>query len=96
MTGGLYSSHYDVVGQGTVMAPGHVYCDVIPFMNIPNTLLVSDSVSNGCYSLIFNEPPVIQTIGGIQGNYGSTTNISYVATDNDDAELIHYIFCILF
>ena len=91
MTGGLYSSHYDVVGQGTVMAPGHVYCDVIPFMNIPNTLLVSDSVSNGCYSLIFNEPPVIQTISGIQGNYGSVTDISYVAIDNDDAELTHYI-----
>ena len=91
MTGGLYSSHYDVVGQGTVMAPGHVYCDVIPFMNIPNTLLVSDSVSNGCYSLMFNEPPVIQTISGIQGNYGSVTDISYVAIDNDDAELTHYI-----
>lgn len=91
MTGGLYSSHYYVVGQNMVMAPGHVYCDVIPFMNIPNTLLVSDSISNGCYSLIFNEPPVIQTIGGIQGNYGSATNISYVAIDNDDVELTHYI-----
>lgn len=91
MTGGLYSSHYYVVGQGMVMTAGNVYCDVIPFMNVPNTLLVSDSVSNGCYSLMFNEPPVIQTISGIQGNYGSVTDISYVAIDNDDAELTHYI-----
>ena len=60
-------------------------------MNVPNTLLVSDSVSNGCYSLMFNEPPVIQTISGIQGNYGSVTDISYVAIDNDDTELTHYI-----
>lgn len=91
MTGGIYSSHYYVVGQDMVMTAGNVYCDVIPFMNVPNTLLVSDSVSNGCYSLMFNEPPVIQTISGIQGNYGSVTDISYVAIDNDDTELTHYI-----
>lgn len=91
MTGGIYSSHYYVVGQDMVMTAGDVYCDVIPFMNVPNTLLVSDSVSNGCYSLMFNEPPVIQTISGMQGNYGSATNISYVAIDNDDTELTHYI-----
>lgn len=91
MTGGIYSSHYYVVGQDMVMTAGDVYCDVIPFMNVPNTLLVSDSVSNGCYSLMFNVPPVIQTISGIQGNYGSVTDISYVAVDNDDAELTHYI-----
>lgn len=91
MTGGIYSTHYYITGSAGVQASGDVYCDVIPFMNVPNTLLVSDSVSNGCYSLIFNEPPVIQNIGSINGNYGSATNISYVATDNDDAELTHYI-----
>ena len=65
--------------------------NVIPFMNLPSSVLVSDGVSNGYYSFVFNEPPVIQNINNINGNYGSTTNISYVATDSDDAELTHYI-----
>lgn len=65
--------------------------NVIPFMNLPSSVLVSDEVSNGYYSFVFNEPPVIQTINNIKGNFGSTTNISYVAIDNDDSELTHYI-----
>lgn len=91
MTGGLYSSHYYTFGGVGVMNPGHVATAIKPFINVSNTLLVSDAVSNGYYSFIFNEPPVIQTINSIQGNYGSATNISYVAIDNDDTELTHYI-----
>lgn len=91
MTGGLYSSHYYITGSVGVQAAGNVYCDVIPFMNVSSSLLVSDKVSNGYYSFIFNEPPIIQNINSIDGNYGSTTNISYVAIDNDDSELTHYI-----
>lgn len=91
MTGGIYSSHYYITGSVGIQASGDVYCDVIPFMNVSNSLLVSDKVSNGYYSFIFNEPPIIQNINSIDGNYGSTTNISYVAIDNDDAELTHYI-----
>ena len=67
------------------------YGGVLPVFNVDNSLLVSDNVTNGYYSFIFNEPPVIQNINNIVGNYGLTTNISYVATDNDDAELTHYI-----
>lgn len=73
----------------TTVANG--YSGVLPVFNVDNSLLVSDDVTNGYYSFIFNEPPVIQTIGNIQGNYGSVTNINYVAIDNDDAELTHYI-----
>ena len=67
------------------------YGGVLPVFNVDNSLLVSDDVTNGYYSFIFNEPPVIQNINNIVGNYGLTTNISYVATDNDDSELTHYI-----
>ena len=63
---------------------------VVPAFTVGN-VLVSDNVTNGCYSFVFNEPPVIQNINNINGNYGSATNISYVATDNDDSELTHYI-----
>lgn len=66
-------------------------CNIVPFMNLPSSVLVSDRVSNGYYSFVFNEPPVIQTINNIKGNYGSITNISYVAIDNDDTNLRHYI-----
>ena len=69
----------------------NAYCGALPVFNVDNSLLVSDDVTNGYYSFIFNEPPVIQNINNIVGNYGLTTNISYVATDNDDAELTHYI-----
>lgn len=67
------------------------YGGVLPVFNVDNSLLVSDNVTNGYYSFIFNEPPVIQNINNIVGNYGLTTNISYVAIDNDDSELTHYI-----
>ena len=69
----------------------NAYCGALPVFNVDNSLLVSDDVTNGYYSFIFNEPPVIQNINNIVGNYGSTTNISYVAIDNDDSELTHYI-----
>ena len=94
MSSGVYQTQYytpNPSGFDVLRVDGTLHCDVIPFMNVPNTLLVSDSVSNGCYSFTFNEPPVIQTINNIKGNFGSTTNISYVATDNDDSELTHYI-----
>ena len=67
------------------------YSGVLPVFNVDNSLLVSDDVTNGYYSFIFNEPPVIQNINNIVGNYGLTTSISYVAIDNDDSELTHYI-----
>ena len=91
MTGGIYSTHYYIIGGAGVQVAGDVYCDVIPFMNVSSSLLVSDEVNNGYYSFIFNEPPIIQNINSIDGNYGSTTNISYVAIDNDDSNLTHYI-----
>ena len=65
--------------------------EVRPVINLPADILVSDGVSNGYYSFIFNEPPVIQNISNIKGNYGSATDIVYTATDNDDTNLAHYI-----
>ena len=44
--------------------------EVRPVINLPADVLVSDSVSNGYYSFMFNEPPVIQNISNIEGNYG--------------------------
>ena len=67
------------------------YSGVLPVFNVDNSLLVSDDVTNGYYSFIFNEPPVIQNINNIVGNYGLTTSINYVAIDNDDSNLTHYI-----
>ena len=89
----IASSFYYTFGGNNryIETQATISCNVIPFMNLPSSVLVSDGVSNGYYSFVFNEPPVIQTINNIQGNFGSVTNISYVATDNDDAELKHYI-----
>ena len=85
-------STFEVVFDGYIYdTVANSYGGVLPVFNVDNSLLVSDNVTNGYYSFIFNEPPVIQNINNIVGNYGSTTNISYVATDNDDAELTHYI-----
>ena len=64
---------------------------VVPAFNVSTDLLVSNEVSNGYYTMIFSEPPIINTIGNIKGNYGSNTKITYTATDNDDAILNHYI-----
>lgn len=86
-----YSFYHVAVSGYMSSSPLNGYYDVIPAFNLNSSALVSDNVSNGYYTFIFNEPPVIQTITNIQGNFGSTTNISYVATDNDDAELTHYI-----
>lgn len=87
------SSFYYTFGgsHGYIETQSTLSYNVIPFMNLPSSVLVSDGVSNGYYSFVFNEPPIIQTINNIKGNFGSTTNISYVATDNDDSELTHYI-----
>lgn len=65
--------------------------DVRPAINVNSNLLVSDEVSNGYYSFIFNEPPVINTIQNMQGNYGSGTKITYTVADKDDSELNHFI-----
>lgn len=83
--GGNRESSKYIQTQATVLR------NIVPFMNLPSSVLVSDKVSNGYYSFVFNEPPIIQTINNIKGNYGSTTNISYVAIDNDDTNLRHYI-----
>ena len=64
---------------------------IYPAFNVSTDLLVSNGASNGYYTLIFNEPPVINNIGNIKGSYGSDTKISYTATDSDDIELNHYI-----
>ena len=89
----IESSFYYTFGgnNGYIETQATISRNVIPFMNLPSSVLVSDGVSNGYYSFVFNEPPIIQTINNIKGNFGSATNISYVATDNDDAELTHYI-----
>ena len=85
-------SHFYVTeGENTLPFSLNNTHNVQPVFNLSDNVLISDNVSAGYYSFIFNEPPVIQTITNIKGNYGSTTNISYVATDNDDSELIHYI-----
>lgn len=63
---------------------------VVPVFTVDN-VLVSDEVSNGCYSFIFNQPPVIPTIPNMVGNFGSATTIRYTATDSDDTNLTHYI-----
>lgn len=87
------SSFYYTFGgsHGYIETQSTLSYNVIPFMNLPSSVLVSDGVSNGYYSFVFNEPPIIQTINNIKGNFGSTTNISYVAIDNDDTNLRHYI-----
>jgi hypothetical protein len=64
---------------------------VLPMFNISSSLLVTDSVSDGAYTFVFNEPPIIQNINNIIGNYGASTNITYIAKDNDDTMLNHYI-----
>lgn len=82
----FYTSNGNVVrGEPTSVL------EVRPVINLPSNVLVSYGVSNGYYSFMFNEPPVIQNISNIEGNYGSTTDIVYTATDNDDTNLAHYI-----
>ena len=86
------TSHFFVTkGEYTLSSSLNGAYNVQPVFNLSDNVLKSDNVNGGYYTFIFNEPPVIQTITNIQGNFGSTTNISYVATDNDDAELTHYI-----
>lgn len=80
-------------GDGYVEAvyPNTHYYPVFPAFNVDSSILVSDNVTNGYYRLSFNEPPVIQNISNINGNYGSATKIVYTATDVDDTKLTHYI-----
>lgn len=86
------TSHFFVTkGEYTLSSSLNGAYNVQPVFNLSDNVLISDDVSAGYYSFVFNEPPVIQNINNIIGNYGSTTNISYVATDNDDSELTHYI-----
>ena len=65
--------------------------DIRPVINVNANVLVSSEVSNGYYRFIFNEPPVINTIQNMQGNYGSGTKITYIVADKDDSELNHFI-----
>lgn len=67
------------------------HCNVLPAFNIDSSVLVSDNVTNGYYSFVFNAPPIITTIPNVLGNFGSETIIRYTATDSDDTDLIHYI-----
>ena len=86
------SSHFfGTRGEYTLSSSLNSYYDVRPVFNLSSSTLVSDVINDGYYTFIFNEPPVIKAIPNITGNYGSATNISYVATDSDDAELTHYI-----
>ena len=63
-------SFYHVAYSGYMSSsPLNGYYDVIPAFNLSSSTLVSDNVSGGYYTFMFNEPPVIQTIGNIQGNY---------------------------
>lgn len=86
-----YSSFFATRGEYTLTSSINSYYDVRPAFNLSSSVLVSDDVSSGYYTFVFNEPPVVQNINNINGNYGSATNISYVATDSDDTELTHYI-----
>ena len=65
--------------------------NVQPVFNLSDNVLISDDVSAGYYSFIFNAPPVISTIQNMQGNFGSSTRITYTVTDSDDSNLTHYI-----
>ena len=86
------NSSFDVVfGEYIYTTVANEYRSVLPVFNVDNSLLVSDDVTNGYYSFIFNEPPVIRSINNIVGNYGLATSINYVAIDNDDSNLAHYI-----
>ena len=85
-------SHFSATkGEYTLSSSLNSAYNVHPVFNLSDNVLISDDVSAGYYSFVFNEPPVIKAIPNIIGNYGSATNISYVATDSDNAELTHYI-----
>ena len=85
------SHFFATKGEYTLSSSLNSAYNVQPVFNLSDNVLISDDVSAGYYSFVFNEPPIIQNINNIVGNYGLTTNISYVAADNDDAELTHYI-----
>ena len=85
------SHFYFTDGQYILKSTTNTKYDVRPAFNISSSTLVSDKVSNGYYSFIFNEPPVINTIQNMQGNYGSGTKITYTVADKDDSELNHFI-----
>ena len=85
------SHFFTTKGDYTLSSSLNSIYNVQPVFNLSDNVLISDDVSAGYYSFVFNEPPVIQNINNIVGNYGSTTNISYVAIDNDDSNITHYI-----
>lgn len=85
------SNFFATNGEYTILSSLNSVYNVQPVLNLSDNVLISDDVSAGYYRFVFNEPPVIKAIPNITGNYGSATNISYVATDSDDAELTHYI-----
>ena len=86
-------AYYYIVYNGTSTDYRYSNNDysILPMFNLDATVLVSDITSNGYYSFIFNKPPVIKNISNIKGNYGSKTDIVYVATGSDDVSLYHYI-----
>lgn len=85
-----FSLYVNVCDEYTYSTSINAYNDIRPSFNLIDSILVSDNVENGYYSFVFNQPPTIQTISNIKGNYGTPTTIEYTATDADDSQLNHY------
>lgn len=86
---GVFGSSYNNSSFATYSTPTTDVLGVRATFTVSN-VLVTDNVSNGCYSFVFNQPPVVEDIQSIEGNYGTPTAITYVAIDSDDNNLIHY------
>ena len=87
-----YSHSYIINKSGYIeSAPANGVYPVMPAINIDSSILVTDEVEGGYYRFVFNDPPVIQNIPNLKGNYGSATEIVYTATDSDNTDLMHYI-----
>ncbi len=85
------SHFFATKGEYTLTSSLNSVYNVQPVFNLNDNVLISDGVSAGYYSFIFNAPPVISTIQNMQGNFGSSTRITYTVTDSDDSNLTHYI-----
>ena len=87
-----YSHSYIINKSGHIESvPASGIYPVMPAINIDSSVLVTDEVEGGYYRFVFNDPPVIQNIPNLKGNYGSATEIVYTATDSDNTDLMHYI-----
>ena len=87
-----YSHSYIINKSGYIESvPASGIYPVMPAINIDSSVLVTDEVEGGYYRFVFNDPPVIQNIPNLKGNFGSATEIVYTATDSDNTDLMHYI-----